>query len=173
MKTQAMGWLVVGVLAAGLNASYHNGGMEWAHQVADHVEHTSDAVLALAAGRADRFLTEARLATARPEAPACPLSSALARAQATVERAQDLMSARQEARLARLEAKRERFEAQVDQVRVSAADFNPVVFQSVRMPEIHVPAIHVAEIRVPEITVPEVNVPEFNFRAVNVRSECP
>ncbi len=46
--TQAWGWLTAGVLAAGLNASYHDGGLQWAHQVADRVEHGSAAVLALA-----------------------------------------------------------------------------------------------------------------------------
>jgi len=59
--TQAWGWLIAGVLAAGLNASYHNGGLEWAHQVANRVQYGSAAVLALASGRTDQFLTEARL----------------------------------------------------------------------------------------------------------------
>ncbi len=63
--TQAWAWLTAGVLAAGLNASYHDGGLEWAHQVADRVEHGSAAVLALASGRADQVLSQAQLLTAR------------------------------------------------------------------------------------------------------------
>jgi hypothetical protein len=65
--TQAWGWLIAGVLAAGLNASYHNGGLQWAHQVAERVEYGSGAVMALASGRADQFLTEARLLTVRDQ----------------------------------------------------------------------------------------------------------
>jgi hypothetical protein len=61
MKTQAWGWLAAAALAAGLNASYHDGGLQWVHQAVDQVEHGSAAVLALAAGHADQFLAEARL----------------------------------------------------------------------------------------------------------------
>jgi hypothetical protein len=61
MKSKAYGWLAAAVLAAGLNASYHDGGLQWAHQVVDEVGHSSAAVLALAAGHADQFLAEARL----------------------------------------------------------------------------------------------------------------
>ena len=65
MKTQAWGWLIAGVLAAGLNASYHDGGLQWAHEVAERVGHGSSAVLALASGNAERFLSEAQLVAAR------------------------------------------------------------------------------------------------------------
>jgi hypothetical protein len=61
MKSKAYGWLAAAALAAGLNASYHDGGLRWAHQVVDEVEHNSAAVLALAGGHADQFLAEARL----------------------------------------------------------------------------------------------------------------
>lgn len=61
MKTQAWGWLAAAALAAGLNASYHDGGMQWLHHAVDQVEHSSAAVLALADGHADQFLAEARL----------------------------------------------------------------------------------------------------------------
>ena len=63
MKTQAWRWLVAGVVAAGLNASFHQGGLRWAHQIAQDVEHNSAAVIALASGRADEFLAQARLLT--------------------------------------------------------------------------------------------------------------
>jgi hypothetical protein len=61
MKSKAYGWLAAAALAAGLNASYHDGGLRWAHQVVDEVGHNSAAVLALAAGHAGQFLAEARL----------------------------------------------------------------------------------------------------------------
>jgi hypothetical protein len=61
MKTQAWGWLATAVVAAGLNASYHDGGLRWLHQAVDEMEHSSAAVVALAAGHTDQFLAEARL----------------------------------------------------------------------------------------------------------------
>lgn len=92
MKTQAWSWLVAGVLAAGLNASYHDGGLSWAHQVAEQisyqVEHRSAAVLDLASGHADRFISEARLLTTRQETASCPWSPVLTRIQTRVARIQ-------------------------------------------------------------------------------------
>lgn len=61
MKTQAWGWLTAALLAAGLNASYHDGGLRWLHRAVDQMEHSSAAVVALAAGHTDQFLAEARL----------------------------------------------------------------------------------------------------------------
>lgn len=79
MKTnQAWGWLAAGVLAAGLNASYYDGGLQWVHRVADRVEHNSAAVVAEASGRADLFLAEARMLTERNQTASCPLSKAMA-----------------------------------------------------------------------------------------------
>jgi hypothetical protein len=125
--TQAWGWLVAGVLAAGLNASYHDGGLQWAHQIADQfsyqVEHRSAAVLDLATGHADRFLSEARLLTARQETPSCPWTTAMARVQTRVARSQaefdrfEAVSDRQKAELERFEANRARVEAQMARIR--------------------------------------------------------
>src|ERR1039458_1924177 len=84
--TQAWGWLVAAVLAAGLNASYHNGGLEWAHQIADRVEQGSAAVLAQASGHAGQFLTEARLLTARTETASCPFATTLTQVQTRIAR---------------------------------------------------------------------------------------
>ena len=113
--TQAWGWLAAGVLAAGLNASYHEGGLQWAHLIADRVEHNSAAVLALASGRANQFLAEARLLTARNETASCPL--ARARVQSMIAQSPsggfEVISAREEAQLARFEANRARMEAQI------------------------------------------------------------
>ena len=146
MKTQAWEWLVAAVLAAGLNASYHDGGLEWAHRIAGSVEHRSNAVLALATGHADRFLAEAQILGAREETASCPLSAALARVQTRIqsriarsrmradrfdaERFNDsfeVMSARKEAEMARLEADGARIEAEVSRMRVPCADFAPAM----------------------------------------------
>jgi hypothetical protein len=142
--TQAWGWLVAGVLAAGLNASYHDGGLQWAHQVTEQisyqVEHRSAAVLDLATGQADQFLSEARLLTAREETPSCPWATALARVQTRVARSRaefdrarldharldharfdlagldriEVMSDLQNAKLARLDANRQRLENRIE-----------------------------------------------------------
>ncbi len=161
MKTQAWGWLTAAVLAAGLNASYHDGGLQWAHRIADQVGHSTNAVLALATGRADQFLTEARVLTARNESSSCRLNAALARAESRIARSDaefDLMTAREQAQLARLEANRARMEAQVAHMRIPAVAFNPVVhvrFPEVRVPRVPVcPRVRVSIPRMPQITVP-------------------
>lgn len=131
---RAWGWLVAGVLAAGLNASYHDGGLQWAHQIAARASYNAEAVLALASGRAGQFLTEARMISARSETASCRLCTALARVQTRVARTEtgferfEVMSAWEEAQLARLEANRARIEAQVAQLRIPAVAVNPVVF---------------------------------------------
>jgi hypothetical protein len=169
MKTQAWGWLVAGVLAAGLNASYHDGGLEWAHQAADQVKHGSAAVLALATGRTDRFLTEARLAAVRNknENVSCPLSTAIARVQNRIERSQvrvaqlESMSDLDEAQVDRWDAERDRIEAQVQaqvdarmsHIRIPAVSVNPVVFKSV-MSTPACPRVHVSVPRVPMMRMP-------------------
>ena len=135
MKTQAWGWLAAAVLAAGLNSSYHDGGLEWAHEIAGRVQHNTNAVLALATGRADQFLAEARMlkldreagsvadqiVIAENQVPHCPFSAAVARVQSKLDESHahldrlQALSARQQAReqerLARLEANRARMEA--------------------------------------------------------------
>jgi hypothetical protein len=139
--TQAWGWLAAGVLAAGLNASYYDGGLQWAHQVADRVGHSSAAVLALASGRADQFLSEAQVLTGRRENPSCPLATTLARVQTRIARTQtgfDVMSAREEAQLARLEANRARMKSriavQAAHFRIATANFAPVALKAIPAP---------------------------------------
>lgn len=177
MKTQAWGWLAAGVVAAALNASYHDGGLQWAHQIVDQVRHNSQVVLAMATGQADQFMAEAQLASARHQATACPLAAAMAEARAkimdqdadTVIRDQAdamiqdsdvasddsgfaAMTARQQAALARLEARRARIEAQVARIRIPAVAMRPVV---VRVPEVSVcPRVRVHLQRMPAIKIP-------------------
>ena len=154
MKTQAWGWLATAVLAAGLNASYHDGGLQWAHQVADQVRYNSGAVLALAAGDANQFLHEARILTARNQASPCPFATALARVETSMAGSEtelarfETMSAREEAALARMEASRARMEADVERIRIPAVAFNQSLMPSPRISlcprvRIHVPRVNV------------------------------
>jgi hypothetical protein len=158
MKTQAWGWLAVAVLAAGLNSSYHDGGLQWVHAIASRIEHRSAAVLALATGNADRFVTEAQLLKARRHASPCPMVTVLARVQTTVARSEsrfDLMSARQEVQLPNLDANRARIEAQVKaqiaHIRIPQADFNPVVLELPNVPDC--PRTRVNIPRMPKIKI--------------------
>jgi hypothetical protein len=154
MKTQAWGWLATAVLAAGLNSSYHNGGLEWAHQIADRVQHNTNAVLALATGNADRFLAEAQMASAQ-NSQSCPFSAALAAVRRSIapmhseQERFEAMTAREEAALARLEAHRARMEAQM--VRLNMANFNPVM---VRVPRVVCPRVRVSIPRMPVVRMP-------------------
>lgn len=140
--TQAWGWLIAGVLAAGLNASYHNGGLQWAHQAADRVQYGSAALFALASGRADQFLTEARLLTVQNKSaqdlidqnesdqgqseqdpsvqvqatqeqrPSCRFATAMARVQSKIDRSQATFDRMQ----AMSERQQARLEAQRDRM---------------------------------------------------------
>jgi hypothetical protein len=166
---QAWGWLAAGVLAAGLNASYHDGRLGWMHQAVEQVEHNTRAVLALASGHADQFLTEARLVTASEEtvpllrAPLaqgshCRWATALARVQTRVARTEtgfarvEVMSAREEAALARLEANRARIEAEAARFRVPAVAFSSVAFKTpVVCPQVRVNIPRLPMIKLPEI----------------------
>lgn len=159
MKTQATGWLVAAVVAAGMNASYHQGGMQWAHRIADRVGYKSEVVLALATGHADRLLADTRVVQAQNEVSSCRMRAALARAESRIERSQarfdhfdEVMAAREEIQAARIEARRARIEAQMAKIRIPAVAMSPVV---VRTPKIDVcPRIHVNVPRLPAIRMP-------------------
>src|SRR5579859_237847 len=157
MKIQAWGWLATAVLAAGLNASYHDGGLQWAHEIVNRVKYNSGAVLALATGNADQFVSQARVLTARGESSACPLANALTRVQTRIEQPDtefaqfEMMSARQQAALARLEANRARIEAQVARIRIPAMAFSPVVVPSPRVSICPRVRVNIPRVRVPAV----------------------
>src|SRR5437870_6319417 len=148
MKTnQAWGWLVAGVLAAGLNASYHDGGLQWAHRVADRMERGSAEVFALASSQAGQLLADKKLVKVRHENTSCPLASTWARVQSTVAGSRgefdgfEAMSARQETQLAKFEAKRARIEAriaaaQIAHFRIANAAFGQVSVKANPVPVI-------------------------------------
>jgi len=162
--TQAYAWLAAGVLAAGLNASYHDGGLQRVHEMVDRVERNSAAVLTLASGRADQFLSEVRWLTAREQTASCPLSTTLARVQtrlgqSELARAQsrfDHFEAMADRKQARMEANRARIEAQIVRIQVPAVAFKPMVFSTPRLSEC--PRVRVSMPRLPRIQVPEIPV---------------
>jgi hypothetical protein len=192
MKSKAYGWLAAGVLAAGLNAMYHDGGLQWLHRSVDQVEYNSAAVLALATGHADQFLTEARMTTVGDEAPSCRWAAMMARFQGKLSRTQnqfahvEAYSARREAQLARFEAQRDaqlarveaqraRVEALVEahtaRIQAREAAFNPVSFSTVDLHDF-CPKIH---INIPRVYVPEgmadVETPEIDTPVVDMPSD--
>jgi hypothetical protein len=171
MKTnQAWGWLAAGVLAAGLNATYHDGGLQWAHRIADRICDNSASVVALASGSADRFLAEVRMPTARNEAASCPLTAVMARVRSRIERPQgrfdrfEAMSAREEAQQARLEANRARMEARMaahaSHFRFATTEFAPGTFKAMAAPvvcprvRVNIPKLPMAEMPI----IPEIHV---------------
>jgi hypothetical protein len=188
MKTQAMGWLAVAVVAAGMNASYHQGGMQWAHQIVDQVSYRTSAVIALATGHAEQFLAETQLAKAQvvneqiqaeqaqaqDEVSSCPFERSLMRVQNRIahsqtrferfgerfnDRFQAAMSARAARQQALMEAQRDRIEAQVAKIRIPAVAFSSV---TVPTPKVDVcPRFRVSVPRIPEIKVP--SMPEIHI----------
>ena len=171
--TQGWGWLAAGVLALGLNGIYHDGGAAWAHRnlggVMARIVNQSEAVIALASGRADRFVTNASLVAARDETASCRLATAMARVQTKIARAQngmghfEAMSARQEAALARVEATRARIEAQLGRVRLA-----PVAFDSVEIPVGACPRVrvNVPRVRVPKVPMVKIPAPVVHVEVV-------
>lgn len=154
---QGWGWLAAGVIALGLNGIYHDGGAAWARQnigqVIERIESRTGPVLALAAGRADWFLTQAKITAAQEQTASCRVATAVARFQTKMARTQtgmariEAMSAREEIVLARIEANRARIEGQVARARFEPAVFNPVVCPRLRVKvprvQISVPVVHV------------------------------
>jgi len=194
MKTQAWGWLGAAVLAAGLNSSYHDGGLKWAHEIADRIQHNSNAVFALATGRADQFLAEARILNPdrgsdiaiNNDHQQCPFASAWEHAQNSFDQSQaefdrfQALSDREQAKLARLEANRARIEARVQAklARVQLADHNfrfadgnfrfadnVVTPVVVHVPEINCPRVRVTTPRIPRVRI---QIPRIQAPVVHV-----
>ena len=154
MKTQAWGWLAAGVVALGLNGFYQDGGAQWAHQIVDRVSRDTQAVIALATGRADEFFAEARLASAQHETESCRWQASMARVQARMARTQaefNVMSARRQAQLDRFQAQRDRMAAQIVRMRVPAMTFNPaeVTVPNVDCPRVRIRVPHRPAVRIP------------------------
>ena len=172
MKTQAWGWLAAAVMAAGLNASYHDGGLQWVHEAVDQVKHNTSAVMALATGRADQFMAEAQLVAARRDSAPCPFADAMAEARNISPRQfkfdrVNVISARQQAEFARLEANRARMEAELAQIHLPAVAFSPVVVQAPKLsvcPRVKVKMPHIPAMKMP--AVPVVHVKNTGFGSV-------
>jgi hypothetical protein len=168
--TQAWGWLTAGVLAAGMNASYHSGGLQWAHEAADRLEGNSQAVFAMASGQAQQVLSEARLLTRQNETASCPLAASMARVQSRIvqsklDRSQatfDRIEAMSDRQQARWEANQARMEARIAGIadraarhRMVTADFAPRALKVIPAPVV-CPRIRVSVPRLPRIEVPAV-----------------
>jgi hypothetical protein len=192
--TQAWVWLTAAVMAAGLNASYHDGGLRWAHQIADQVGHSSQAVLALATGRADQFLSEAHmeLAAARGEDASCPRQAAAPQLQAKAADAEsgyawveaqvadgeagfariEATSARQQAAFARVQAREARAEARAAaraaRCRVSDANLVQIMGPEMQwnLPRMH--TIRIRAIEIPGIDSPSVEIPRIQVPAIQI-----
>lgn len=177
---QAWGWLMTGVVAAGMNASYHNGGMEWAHRIADRVSHETNAVLALATGNAGRFYREARvIRVAQENKSQCQLSLAMARVQENVQRAGPLsdvalaqferVSDREQAQVDRLEAQGDRIKARLARIQVPAVQLSAIDMPEVDVPEVDVPEVNVPAVHVSGVRVPALHVASFRVQPVTVK----
>jgi hypothetical protein len=161
--TQGWIWLAAGVLAAGLNASYYDGGLQWARQMAAHAGQASTAVLVLASGRAGQFLSETQQLMARNQNASCRVAATLALVQNKIARSHagvehfDAMTAREEAQLARLEANRARMEAQLAaqtaRFRIAAANFAPLALKDMPAPVV-CPRVRVNLPRLPRMKMP-------------------
>jgi hypothetical protein len=189
MKTQAMGWLAMAVVAAGMNASYHQGGMRWAHQIVDQAGYRTSAVIALATGNAEQFLAEAQLAKAqvvneriqaeqiqaKNEVSSCPFEKALTRVQDRIAHSQErferlgdrfndrvnaAMSAREAKERAQVEVQSARMEAQRDRMEAQLAKMRiPAVAVNVDAPMSTLDACPRIRVSVPRI--PEIKIPSM------------
>jgi hypothetical protein len=180
-STQAWGWLAAGVLAAGLNAAYHDGGFEWVHRIADQAEHVSGAVVALASGHAERFLAEAQMLTARNDSFSGVAEARSDRVMARAEAAYARVQARQEANCARVEAQRARMEARIEAhqalMRMPEAEI-ATAFRSIEIPgnpatRIEIPQIkvHCSRVRMNLPAMPKIDMPQIPAINVSVSSE--
>jgi hypothetical protein len=158
--TQAWGWLLAGVLAAGMNAVYYDGRVQWAHQAiesaADRSASVFDGVLDRMSEGADQVMARAQTVSAHSETASCRLATVLARVQNKIAHSQaeaDVISARQQAQMDRLDAARARMEAQVES---QAAHFRlaTVSFPSVRISPVVCPRIRVNVPRAPMVRIP-------------------
>jgi hypothetical protein len=163
-STQAWGWLVAGVLAAGLNAAYHDGGFAWAHRIADEAQHVSGAVIALASGNADQFLAEAQMLTARndefSDAAEAKADQQVARVEAAYARA-EAFQAREQAHCARIRAEHARIEQ-----RIAARQ------SFMRVPEAEIETAY-RTIEIPGIPATRVEIPQVKVHCSHVRMNLP
>ncbi|HUA14547.1 MAG TPA: hypothetical protein VMG31_04560 [Verrucomicrobiae bacterium] len=182
MKIKAWGWLIAGVAALGLNGFYQDGGMSWAHRIADRIESRTETIVALASGKTGQFVSEAELVTSPDETASCRMATALAEAQTRIARSAtglarvEQLSAREEAQVARIEARRAQIEAEVASrrvcIRVPSVSVRPAVLTEVQVPQINIPKIQVPEVTVPEISIPRISVPEISVPKINIPA-CP
>ncbi len=163
---QAWGWLAAGVLAAGLNATYHDGGLEWAHRIADRAQHISEAVVALACGRADQFLAEARTLSAPNHDQVRAFSETVVatadREMAGAEAAHARAEARKQAHCVRMQAERARMEAR-----------SQAHCAFVRIPDVRVETAKIQIPGVSAISIPRIELARTKLRCSHIRMSLP
>jgi hypothetical protein len=182
--TQAWLWLTAGVLAAGMNAVYHDGGAQWAHDIVDRVSDRvasrvedpvedrveanivdrvidrSQELLARATDHADLALSQARLTVSDEGHSPCRFRESTSSWKTGLARSQSTvdriksLSARQKAQIARVEAKRVRVEAAISRVSVET----PVIAQNFKFA--FAPACPRIHVNVPRVRVatPEIHI---------------
>ena len=164
--TQAWIWLSAGVLAAGLNAVYHDGGAaqmrEIACRIADRVVNrvidNSERVVARTADRADHLLTLARLTVREDESVPCRYKAVVPTLQARLDGQRDaeiarvnLLVAHKQAQLARVEADRDRVEAVLTDIRIPNVEMHISSCPRIRVNVPRIPEVHV---QVPNVRIP-------------------
>lgn len=167
-QNQAWGWLVAAVMAAGLNASYHNGDLQWLHRVAEQAKHRTAAVLALASGRADLFLMQAQILAAHEQADSGLAAMTPVQAEAAISEAfaghTEASAACKELRQARIEILRARTQARLDanaaRIQIVQATLNrafdpiPAAFNPINTPAC--PRVRVIVPRIPGVRIPAI-----------------
>jgi len=159
-------------MAAGLNASYHNGDLQCVHRVAEKAKHTTLGVLALATGRADQFLMQAEILAAHEQADSrlamAPLQNESAIIEASAARL-EVLNARKDLQRARIEAQQARIQGrlaaqtarfQIAQAKLNRvfnplpADFNPMKTVSCPRVRINIPQLSGAQIPAIHVDAP-------------------
>jgi hypothetical protein len=194
MKTQAWGWLIAGIMALGLNGFYQDGGFAWAHRAVNEVQRSTGAVLALASGRADRFLAQAQWIAERNQTASCPLSNAVTRIQTRITQRMnqrmmadavvdqtamadaqsgfdriEAMSAREEAQMEANRARREEHRALMQshlQARlVRLAQLRNVSAMQMVNAQSRCPRVRV---NIPRVEIPRIEIPRVHIPEVHV-----
>jgi len=169
-RNQAWGWLIAAVMAAGLNASYHDGDLQWLHRVAEQAKHRTLGVLALASGRADQFLIQAEILAAHEQADSrlavdmAPVQTETAIIETSAARVEELNACR-ELQRARIEVQQARLQGrlaanvasfQMAQAKLNRA-FNPLPADFNPMKTVSCPRVRINIPQIPLVRVPSVH----------------
>lgn len=173
-------WLAVGLLALGVNSTFQNQEVQWAHDLADRTSLAAEVL----AQRGLGYLAMAEVMLGSSPAQSPRLQAALARLQAKTAHAEGALASREASR-AMVEAQRVNLEFRQRQLAYAAEDLNRCPYKAmVRVPRLHIPRVEFqspdvevpnVQVRVPEVhvpivypQVPEVRVPDVNANVQQV-----